>query len=265
MMARTSLAELQARIQAGVLGEAEVSSMIAKPPRGSKADAFDVYINAYGLRLAEFLSNDYPRLRAYVGEVRFNAMAGDYAKAHPSRHPNARWFGRHLPEFLRGRHADSALSDLAALEAALNDAFDAMDAPVVTMAELAQVPLERVADLSFGIHPSAQRLAVKTNVTSIWSAVRCGEAPPHVFRLDAPQQLLVWRQGSASRFRILGDEEAMAFDTARDGASFSVICEMIAMKSEAELAAANAAGYLRGWLEAEVISELKLPSMKQSG
>lgn len=255
-MARVSLAEIQSRFQASALGGADASSILAKPPRGSKHDAMGVYVYAYEMRLAEFLSNDYPKLRAYMGEIRFSTMARDYAKAHPSQHPNARWFGNRLPTFLREQKgtADTSLADLAALESALNSAFDAADAPVMTLADLTVVAPEAIADLALSIHPSAQRLALGTNVTSIWSAVTCEEPPPHVFRLEAPQQLLVWRQGSAARFRILGDEEAMALDAAYDGSTFSVICEMIAMKGEAEVAAAHAAGYLRGWLEAEIVS-----------
>ncbi|MGQ0484169.1 MAG: hypothetical protein ACT4SY_02280 [Hyphomicrobiales bacterium] len=58
--------------------------------------------------------------------------------------------------------------------------------------------------------------------------------------------LLVWRQDGSSRFRLLGNEEAIAIDAATEGASFAVICGKIAAMNGSGTAALRAAGYLRG-------------------
>ncbi len=92
-------------------------------------------------------------------------------------------------------------------------------------------------------HPSLQRLQLPTNAASIWSALTAGERPPPPQRLDEPQELLIWRQGSNVRFRLLGGEEALAIDAmARDG-KFEI--------------AQSTEGFLRGWLEAGIISALR--------
>ncbi len=59
-----------------------------------------------------------------------------------------------------------------------------------------------------------------------------------------PQELLVWRQGAAARFRMLGREEAAALDAAARG-------EAIESDQSSE-------SFLRGWLEAEIISAVIL-------
>ena len=258
----TTLAELQHALQNGILGTpGRAEALIAAPPSGSRAQRFDVYRNGYLLRLTEFLANDYDQLKCYLGETRFNDMARAYAIRHPSDNPNARWFSKHLPDFLKDaspfrRHPE--LAEIARLEQALNDVFDAPDTPILVMQDLAAIPPEDIGTVSFELVPAVQKIIVTTNVSSLWSSLKCGETPPSAIDLDTPVQILVWRQQSGSRFRLLGDEEAMALDCVAQGLSFAAVCEMIAMHDAPDDAAMRAAGYLRGWLEAEIIAGIRL-------
>ncbi len=258
----TKLATLQAEVQRAILGKTSgADHLIAAPPLGTRLDRLGVYRTAYGLRLTEFLQNDYEKLRTYLGDVRFRELAESYSAAHPSDQPNARWFSRHLPEFLDTaphyrRHPEVA--ELALLERALNDAFDGPEAPVCTMADAAAIKPEDFGEVILGIAPTVHRFAVTTNVTSLWASLKCGEAPPPPEDMAQKTELIVWRQASGSRFRILGDEEAMAIDCASQGLTFGVICEMIAVYDDAGSAALRAAGYLRGWIEAAIISCIRI-------
>jgi hypothetical protein len=257
----TKLADLQRRVQQAVLERAAADELVAAPPTGTRAARVDVYRNAYRLRLAEFLAQDYEKLRTYLGDVRFNELAQRYMQEHPSDQPNARWFSRHLPEFLeRSRHYQHQpeIAELARLERALNDAFDGPDQPICTMADLAAIDPEDFGSVSFVIASTVHRFAVTTNVSSLWSCLKCDEIPPRPEDMSSPLQIMVWRQGSGARFRILGDEEAMAVDSAREGVTFGVICEMMAAFDDPDNAAIRAAGYLRGWIEAEIISSIRV-------
>ena len=89
----------------------------------------------------------------------------------------------------------------------------------------------------------AFRLTICCNATSIWAALTAGELPPYPASLELPKELLVWRQGLASRFRMLGREEAVAIDAAARGETME-----LAQSSE---------GFLRGWLEAEIVSAVR--------
>lgn len=252
-----SLAEIQGTVQNSILEKSsDVLAHVTKPARGTKAQAFGVYQAAYGMRLTEFLANDYEKLRAYVGEVRFNAMAAQYIAAHPSRHSNARWFGQGLPAWLKtskhfGQHPEC--TELAELELALASAFDSIDLPVLGIEALETLPPEQIATTAFSFHPGLQTLSFNQNTVSLWSALQCDEEPPRPYTQDAAQTVMIWRQGSQSRFRILGDEEAMALANARDAVPFGALCEMIAFSHGADDAAVRAETYLRGWFEAEIL------------
>ncbi len=256
----TDLADLQRRMQDAVLRNSMADELIAAPPRGSRDERLGVYRNAYSLRLTEFLAHDYEKLRTYLGAVRFKEMALHYIAVHLSDQPNARWFSRHLPAFLASsRHYCQLpeLSELARLESALKDAFDGPDGTICTMADLGTVDPELFGSISFNIASTVHRFAFSSNAISLWSSLKCDEVPPPPELIAEPQQIMVWRQGAGARFRILGDEEAMAIDSAREGVSFGVICEMIAAFADPETAAMRAAGYLRGWIEAEIVSSIR--------
>jgi hypothetical protein len=182
-------------------------------------------------RLTDFLAGDYPRLRLYMGETGFNTMARHCLAA--TETPKVRLLARHLPDFLdltKPFSRSPELSDLARLERAFHAALNAPEVSIVT-----HTPRH---EFRVTLHPSVQRLQLRTNAASIWAALTAGELPPPPQRLDGTQELLVWRQGAASRFRMLGREEAAALDAAARG-------DAIAQSAE---------NFLRGWVEAEIIS-----------
>lgn len=257
-----NLAELQGALQQSILrGSDGALEFISQPPsgHGSTADAFQVYQSAYHLRHKEFLANDYEILRQYVGESRFAILAQAYVDATPSRHQNARWYSQKLPEFLLETSPFKStveVGELAILERALGDAFDAPDHDQKSFEDMSKIPVDHIHNLTLKFHPSLQRLHFSQNATSIWSALKCDEAPPRPHVLEQQQQVMVWRQANSARFRILGEEEAMAIDSAREGVSFGVICEMIAMNDNDDTVAIRAATYLRGWFEAEILTSL---------
>ena len=172
----TSLSQLQARFQAGILsGDDAALNDINDSSNEDRSTLFGVYRNAYGLRLAEILGRDYELTHAYLGDDNFSDIAQAYIAAHPSDRRNARWFGRYLPDFLRSTTPYSAnreVAELAALEKALADAFDGPDATPVSIDELAGIPPDEWADLVFTPHPTARRLRFKTNAVDIWMALR---------------------------------------------------------------------------------------------
>ncbi|MBI3275273.1 MAG: putative DNA-binding domain-containing protein, partial [Methylocystis sp.] len=133
------LAELQSTFQAGVLagGEPDNAAILGSIRNSKRADRttlFGVYVNAYRLRLAEFLTTDFPALRALIGEAAFDALAEDFIAAEPSRRRKARWCATRLPDFMRDSETwrnETRAIDLARFECALADAFDAPEAPAL--------------------------------------------------------------------------------------------------------------------------------------
>lgn len=252
------VARLQEAFQRAILtGDDAVLSEILDGPRESRETLFGVYRNAYVQRLVEILGGEFPALKAHMGDDDFESAARAYVAAHPSRHRNARWIGVDLPGFLAAATpfaASPELSEIAALECALSDAFDAADAPVLTLGDLAAVPPDDWAALRFRAHPSARRLDLATNACAIWSALAEGEPTPDAEALDEPERLIVWRSDVTPMLRPLGVEEAMLWDEAARGHAFGQLCAMAATYDDPKGAAARAAGYLVGWINAGALS-----------
>ena len=205
-------------------------------------------------QLIEFLSRDYPFLHRYLGDIEFGKLVQTCCMALASR-PNIRWHSNNLPDLIATGgvwKSRPELSEIAQLERALRQAFDAPDLPTLTSNDPLALEPEAYPQLGFKLHPSVATLIFRTNASSIWSALKCQEEPPEPFHLSEPQAILVWRQGSNARFRALGNEEAVAMQGLAQGLSFVRLCKLIAPVAPDE-AVACAKAYLRGWIEAEAL------------
>ncbi len=257
-----TLAEIQDRFQEAVVaGDDGLLALIPDNSRTTRDVLLGVYRHAYVARLVEVAGTDYPRLKAYIGEADFDQMLRGYVAVCPSRHANVRWFPRRLPEFLSSAapYADRpVLRELALIERALNDAFDAVDAPVLGLKDLARHSPERWGDLSFSPHPSAVRLDLSTNAFAIWRALKDEVAAPSANPLAERERLVVWRNDVTPAARTLLAEEAMMWDEASKGVRFSILCELAATYADADGAALRVAQYLQGWIAAGMLTKARL-------
>jgi Putative DNA-binding domain len=258
-----NLKDFQDRFQRAILERDDaILDDIPDGPRETKTNLLGIYRGAYALRLIEVIGNDHDVLRRYLGEPQFDGMARLYIASHPSRHPNARLFSNRIPEFLRATapYSDQpVLAELAALERALNDAFDAADAPVVSMTDLAAVPAELWGGLSFVPHTCVTRLDVRSNAAAAWSALKADDQLPCATLAEEATHLIVWRHDMMSKFRSLIAEEAMMWDEMANGLRFGDLCEMLATYDDPPSAPARAAGFLKTWLDAGILTEVRLP------
>lgn len=254
----TGLKQLQERFQAGILaGDDAILGDVKDSAREQRSVLFGVYRNAYVARLAEILGNDYTQLHTYLGDDGFAKLARAYIAAHPSDRRNARWFGRHLPAFAKetapfASHPE--IAEFAALEKALDDAFDGPDATPLAIGDLAAISPEDWPHLTFQPHPTAIRLTFTTNAAEIWSALKDGTSPPAPARQPEPRALIVWRQDDMARFRPLAAEEAMMWDEAAHGVRFGILCEMVTTFAGEETAALRATTYLKTWIDSGMLT-----------
>lgn len=253
-----TLREIQESLQSAVLsGDNAILATILDNSRTTRSTLFGVYRDAYASRLVHVLSSDYPLLRAYIGDNRFADLARAYIAAHPSRTQNARWFGSKFSGFLTSNELacqHTELAELASIEKLVADAFDSSDADVLGLIDLAAVPTEDWARLTFKPHPSTGTIRLFTNALAIWKACKDGSEPPPPAELTQPESVTVWRRGAAPMVRSMPYEETMMWSEMSRGSRFGVLCEMLATFDEPDGAALRAAGYLQGWLEAEMLS-----------
>lgn len=250
------LAELQTKFQARILdGNQTILSSIKDSRRTDRAALFAVYYDAYRLRLAEFLSNDFPMLRKYIGEEAFGRLAEDYIESAPSRHRNARWYGGRLPDFMHEtlpwRTNQTAIA-LAQFERALSDVFDAADAPVAAMGSLRDTSAEAWPHLTFGFHPSVTLLDLYGGTVGIYEALADGKEPPATRK--SSEAILFWRNDGQSFYRPVAEDERLALLEAMKWRRFAEICALLAFQNNDKDVSERAAGFLSQWFADGLIS-----------
>jgi len=254
--------QLQDEFQRCIMsGDDSVLAEILDSPKEKRDVLFGVYRYAYSSRLVEAIGNDHPYLHTYLGDDEFDAMGKAYVQAKPSEHANLRWYSRGVPDFLKATEPYSdypAICELAELERALNDVFDATDDDILAIEDIAAVPPESWNDLRFRPHATAKRFDFTSNAPAIWIALKNEETPPDAEVLGEPCRVLVWRQDNTPMFRELTVEEAMMWDEAVNGITFGVLCAMLATYDDPDNAAGRGAGYLRGWVTSGLLSGISI-------
>ncbi len=233
------LAELQTKFQAGIRnGDQSILGSIRDSQRTDRATLFAVYYDAYQLRLAEFLANDFPMLRNLLGEEAFGRLAEDYIESTPSRQPNARWYGTRLPDFMLEIPSwctNRSAIDLARFERALSDAFDAADAPIAAMESLQDAGSEDWPHLTFDFHPSVTILDFGGGTAEIYAALAEENEPPAA-REDR-ETILFWRNDGQPLYRPAAEDECIALREAMQRKKFAEICVLLAFQSGEDVTA----------------------------
>lgn len=245
-----------------------VSGWVAASDEASARERLDVYANMYFFRLLDALQSDLPSVAGLLGADAFHDLIVDYLLVHPSTNPSLRHAGRHMPAFLAGHAVDDAradLADLARLDLARNDVFDAADSPVVDGQALAAVAPESWALLRLRIAPAVRWIRLRASVLPTWEALSHGVTPP------APSDELggcvIWRSRAPGHedqvwHRAASLAEVAALDAVQAGAAFERVCEIFAADlaagaTDAVEAAQPALAALLRWVADGLLSEIR--------
>jgi hypothetical protein len=254
-----SLADLQRAFQDYVLQSGDgFTGSVRDTSKADRTTLLDVYRDGYALRLIEVLTTDYPGVLAMAGPADFEHMARAYMAAHPSRHPNARWFGKHLADFLGSTppyDKSPAAAEMARFEWALGEAFDSSNQEPVVADAVMSVPPEAWETISFAALPSLRRVDFAFDVPPSWQ--RREEVEPgalEVAALAEPVAWVIWRPELMSNFRSLEPDEAAMLDAMIEGRPFPALYEALLPYVDEDQAPARAAGLLRSWVEEGMIA-----------
>jgi hypothetical protein len=105
------------------------AGFIKPGPRLTSFERLEIYNRQYWFRLFECLADDYPGVRALLGEYQFRHLAVAYLANYPSVSFTLRDLGRRLPDFIRAEPRWTAprqemAFDMARLEWSHIEAFD---------------------------------------------------------------------------------------------------------------------------------------------
>jgi len=254
-MSAPALRDMQARFWRALHEgdvERELAAVVVPSPTLDPAARVGIYQGMYVWRLCDVLREDFPKLAAALGDD-FQELARRYLAAHPSEYPSVREFGRHLPDFLRDDPLADArpwLADLARLELARVNAFDAPDAVPLRAADLAAVAPEDWSGLCFAVVPSFGFVDASWPVHEVWAA-------PADRPAAASTRVRVWRQDFSVFHAAMDPVEADALQALVAGASFADVCEAVAAHVAADEAAVEAGSLLARWIEDELIAALR--------
>jgi hypothetical protein len=165
-----------------------------------------IYHGMYILRMVEALESDYPALAHFLGEKRWAALVRDYVERHPSRSHTLNVLGRALPSFLLETSdlpRRGFCHDLARLELAVTEVFDAEETPRLGEAELLSVPAE-AWDGARLVPSAALRLLKLGWNANEWLDSTKGDRHEHPRPRRRATRIAVFRQGYAVYRRELG-------------------------------------------------------------
>lgn len=246
--------------EAGDPSGASLDGWLVSDPRVPARVRLEIYANAYFQRIHDALARDFGALAANLGAEGFHDLVTAYLCVHPPERPSLRHAGERLAAFLDAHPAAAPFrrrwpfaADLARLETALADAFDAPDEPPLRREALAAVAPEAWPRLGLRLQRGARVIEL--------AAAAC--ALRERFEADAPDAspearagrvtALVWRRRERAHFREIGDEEAELLRLAQLGAPFAELCDRLAARCGAEAAPARAASWLATWTDAELL------------
>jgi len=240
---------------------AGLAALLRGDARASATARLEVYANAYFERLLGVLRDDYPALAATLGEDAFHDLATAYLAAHPPTRPSLRDAGDGVPQLLAGDSGEAAFfrvrwpfaADLAALEWALVDAFDAPDAPALGREDLAALAPEAWEALALRLHPATSLLELAWPVHLLREAHERGEPLPLAELSREATHICVTRRNERVFFRAALPLEAALLATLQRGTTFGALCAHIADERGAAAAPAFAATLLTRWLEAGTV------------
>jgi putative DNA-binding protein len=206
-----------------------------KPNRGmTSAERLEIYSRSYWFRILDSLYEDFPGLRAVIGERAFRQLSRAYLADCPSHSFTLRDLGSRLPEWLdrNRRYAGKpqALAiDMARLEWAHIEAFDSVAEKALEPEDLLELgpdfcarlqPYIRLLDLTYPVDDLRIRVNAGDDERGATSNAalkqKRGGAPGRAIRL-LPERIFiaVHRQDDVVYYRRLAHEEYLLLDAIR--------------------------------------------------
>ncbi len=134
---------------------------------------FDIYRNNVAAGLVDAMRASFPAVERLVGDEFFSALARAYLASDPPRSPLLFEAGARFGAFIDGFPPVASLpylGDVARLEWARLEAYHAADAEPLTIAALAEIPADALAETRFALHPSLRLVTSRWPVVSLWAA-----------------------------------------------------------------------------------------------
>ncbi len=220
-----------------------VAEKIIKPnDRLAAFERLQIYNQQYWWRLLGAFGEDFPGVRAILGQRRFDRLALAYLQAHPSRSWTLRNLGSQFPAFLaaNAEPGSSLAVDMARLEWARILVYDEAALDPVDPQRLAHLPPER---LRFRLQPHLQLLTFAYPVDQLITKLRqrqsesasnaaTGKRRASSVRLQSrparePIFIAAYRRENSVRYRRMEPLAFVLLSALGKGTPLAEVCELL--------------------------------------
>ena len=247
-----NLKTLQNQFQANLIDfDEQIISSIQSSSHFNAHDRLAVYSDGYYLRLVDILAKNFPMLKLFCGEDKFDDAAFAYLSEHPSRDYSLYQLGKYFSIFLGSYFSsEPVISELAAFEWAFHEVLLAGNARRIGTQALLDLTPEQWPAIKLVLHPAIRFLHLKLNTPIIWRALHNQQDLPKLE--SSPCDYLIWRFHLAPYFCALNPEQKHIFTSIQAGSCFAEICENLIGHMPEEEIGGFVAGVLQQWLKSGV-------------
>jgi hypothetical protein len=164
---------------------ASLESVVLPSKSLTSIERLGIYAHMYYARLLEILVAEYPTTQQVLGEKAFERACHRFLERNPSRHRTLNLLSERFPDFLSrhlppGNRSKLAV-DVARIERAMEDVFDAPRAEPLTAAEFAAIGTDQWHRVRLRVIPALRLLKLRFPANDYMTAMR-GTGKPRMPR-----------------------------------------------------------------------------------
>jgi len=156
--------------------EESLEGLVLPSQQLNSVERLSIYGNMYFSRLAEILAEEFPTVQHLLGKELFGEVVRDFVTRHPSNHYSLTRLGSKFPAYLADEAHDlpdrEFVADVATVERAMEDVFDARRVEAIQFEDLTAIPMERWGDVRLQTIPALRLLQLDYAVNTYITAVR---------------------------------------------------------------------------------------------
>ena len=149
---------------------AQAARIVTARGRLSPVERLEIYREQFWLRHTSSLVEDFPGVSGILGQAAWATLVEGYLEAHPLRSFTLRDLGLHFPEYVESQSSlehHRLCSDMARLELAYLEIFDAADAPPISPEALAGISDDAWQRVRIVFHPALRLLKTEYSVAPL--------------------------------------------------------------------------------------------------
>lgn len=175
----------------------DLDSVVLPSKSLGSAERLEIYAHMYYARLIEVMEGEYPTLRQLLGAQEFAEACRRFVAKHPSRSRTLNSLSEKFPDFLARTlprtNRNGLAVDVARIERAMEDVFDAPRAEPMTAAQFAAIGAAEWETTALRVNPALRFLKLRYPANGYMTSLRRGDKP----RVPRPRAtcVIVFRRG----------------------------------------------------------------------